>query len=72
MSVQVAQGKRRNAGIPYSDPVGDIAAARVDREREQIELGVIAGMAIQSLLSRHASNTQCADMIRGLSKWITA
>ena len=56
----------------YVDPTGDIAAARVDREREQIELGVIAGMAIQSLLSRHASNTQCADMIRGLSKWITA
>ena len=56
----------------YADPVGDIAAARVDREREQIELGVIAGMAIQSLLSRRASNAQCADMIRGLSKWITA
>ena len=52
--------------------MGDIAAARVDREREQIELGVIAGMAIQSLLSRRATNTQCADMIRGLSKWITA
>ena len=52
--------------------MGDTAAARVDREREQIELGVIAGMAIQSLLSRHATNTQCADMIRGLSKWITA
>ena len=56
----------------YADPVGDTAAARVDREREQIELGVIAGMAIQSLLSRRATNTQCADMIRGLSKWITA
>ena len=56
----------------YVDPVGDTAAARVDREREQIELGVIAGMAIQSLLSRRATNTQCADMIRGLSKWITA
>ena len=55
----------------YADPVGDTAAARVDREREQIELGVIAGMAIQSLLSRRATNTQCADMIRGLSKWIT-
>ena len=58
--------------LGYDDPVGDIAAARVDREREQIELGVIAGMAIQSLLSRRASNAQCADMIRGLSKWITA
>ena len=56
----------------YVDPVGDTAAARVDREREQIELGVIAGMAIQSLLSRRATNAQCADMIRGLSKWITA
>ena len=55
----------------YVDPTGDTAAARVDREREQIELGVVAGMAIQSLLSRHATNTQCADMIRGLSKWIT-
>ena len=55
----------------YVDPVGDTAAARADREREQIELGVIAGMAIQSLLSRRATNTQCADMIRGLSKWIT-
>ena len=56
----------------YVDPTGDTAAARADREREQIELGVIAGMAIQSLLSRRATNTQCADMIRGLSKWITA
>ena len=56
----------------YDDPVGDIAAARVDKERAQIELGVIAGMAIQSLLSKHATNEQCADMIRGLSKWIAA
>ena len=56
----------------YDDPVGDIAAARVDKERAQIELGVVAGMAIQSLLSRRATNEQCADMIRGLSKWITA
>ena len=56
----------------YVDPVGDIAAARVDKERAQIELGVVAGMAIQSLLSRRATNEQCADMIRGLSKWITA
>ena len=56
----------------YVDPVGDIAAARVDKERAQIELGVVAGMAIQSLLSKHASNEQCADMIRGLSKWIAA
>ena len=56
----------------YVDPVGDTAAARVDREREQIELDVIAGMAIQSLLSKRATNEQCADMIRGLSKWITA
>ena len=55
----------------YDDPVGDIAAARVDKEREQIELGVVAGMAIQSLLSKRATNAQCADMIRGLSKWIT-
>ena len=55
----------------YVDPTGDTAAARADREREQIELGVIAGMAIQSLLSRRATNAQCADMIRGLSKWIT-
>ena len=58
--------------LPYADPVGDTAANRADREREQIELDVIAGMAIQSLLSRRATNTQCADMIRGLSKWITA
>ena len=58
--------------LGYADPVGDTAANRVDREREQIELDVIAGMAIQSLLSRRATNTQCADMIRGLSKWITA
>ena len=56
----------------YVDPTGDIAAAHVDREREQIELGVIAGMAIQSLLSRHATNEQCADMMRGLTRWITA
>ena len=56
----------------YVDPTGDTAAARADREREQIELGVIAGMAIQSLLSKRATNEQCADMIRGLSKWITA
>lgn len=56
----------------YVDPTGDTAANRVDRERDQVELGVIAGMAIQSLLSRHATNEQCADMIRGLSKWITA
>ena len=69
MSVQVAQGKRRNAGIPYSDPVGDIAAARVDQARERIELGVVAGMATQSLLSRHATNEQCADMVRGLAPW---
>ena len=58
--------------LGYDDPVGDIAAARVDKEREQIELGVVAGMAIQSLLSPHATNEQCADMIRGLSKWIAA
>ena len=69
MSVQVAQGKRRNAGIPYSDPVGDIASARVDQARERIELGVVAGMATQSLLSRHATNEQCADMVRGLAPW---
>ena len=56
----------------YVDPTGDTAAARADREREQIELGVVAGMAIQSLLSRRASNTQCADMMRGLSRWIAA
>ena len=56
----------------YDDPVGDIAAARVDKERAQIELGVVAGMAIQSLLSPRATNEQCADMMRGLSKWITA
>ena len=58
--------------LGYADPVGDLAANRVDREREQIELGVIAGMAIQSLLSRRATNAQCADMVRGLSKWIAA
>ena len=56
----------------YDDPVGDIAAARVDKERAQIELGVVAGMAIQSLLSPRATNEQCADMIRGLSRWIAA
>ena len=56
----------------YDDPVGDIAAARVDKERAQIGLGVVAGMAIQSLLSPRATNEQCADMIRGLSKWIAA
>ena len=58
--------------LAYPDPTGDIAAARVDREREQIELDVIAGMTIQSLLSRRATNEQCADMVRGLSKWIAA
>ena len=56
----------------YDDPVGDIAAARVDREREQIELSVVAGMAIQSLLSKHATNEQCGDMMRGLSRWVAA
>ena len=58
--------------LAYPDPVGDLAAANVDREREQVELGVIAGMAIQSLLSRRATNEQCADMVRGLSRWIAA
>ena len=58
--------------LAYPDPTGDLAAANVDRERERIELGVVAGMAIQSLLSKHATNEQCADMIRGLSKWIAA
>ena len=58
--------------LAYPDPTGDLAAANVDRERERIELGVVAGMAIQSLLSQHATNEQCADMIRGLSKWIAA
>ena len=53
----------------HLDPTGDTAADRVDREREQIELGVVAGMAIQSLLSRHATNEQCADMMRGLAPW---
>ena len=56
----------------YDDPVGDIAAARVDREREQIELSVVAGMAVQSLLSPRATNEQCADMMRGLSRWVAA
>ena len=55
--------------LGYADPVGDIAAARVDREREEIELGVVAGMAIQSLLSRHATNEQCVAMMRGLAPW---
>ena len=58
---------RRSAA--YLDPTGDVAAARVDREREQIELDVIAGLATQSLLSRHATNEQCADMVRGLAPW---
>ena len=53
----------------HLDPTGDTAADRVDRERERIELGVVAGMAIQSLLSRHATNEQCADMMRGLAPW---
>ena len=53
----------------HLDPTGDVATARVDREREQIELGVVAGMAIQSLLSRHATNAQCSDMTRGLARW---
>ena len=53
----------------HLDPTGDTAADRVDREHERIELGVVAGMAIQSLLSRHATNEQCADMVRGLAPW---
>lgn len=69
MSAQAAQGTRRTAGVGYHDPTGNIAAARVDRQRERSELGVIAGMAIQSLLSRRASNEQLADMVRGLSPW---
>lgn len=61
--------KRLRRSAAYHDPTGDIAAARVDREREQIELDVITGMATQSLLSRHATNEQCADMVRGLAPW---
>ena len=56
----------------YDDPTGDTAAARVDQERDRIELSVIAGMAIQSLLSKRATNEQCADMMRGLSRWLAA
>lgn len=58
--------------LAYQDPTGDTAAQRIDQAAERVELGVIAGMAIQSLHSRHASNMQCADMVRGLSKWIAA
>lgn len=54
---------------PYLDPTGDTATDRVDRERERLELGIVAGMAIQSLMSRRANNEQCADMVRGLSRW---
>ena len=61
--------KRARSSAAYADPTGDIASARVDREREQAELGVIAGVAIQSLLSRHATDEQCADMVRGLAPW---
>lgn len=53
----------------YIDPTGDTAAARVDRARDQMDLNAVAYMAVCSLLSRHASNAQCADMMRGLSRW---
>lgn len=72
MSVQAAQGKRRTAGIPYSDPTGNTAADRVDKARERVELAPIAYMATSTLLSKRATNAQCADMVRHLSKWIAA
>lgn len=53
----------------YADPTGDTATDRVDQWRARIELDVIAGMATSSLLSRRASNRQCADMLIGLSRW---
>lgn len=56
----------------YDDPTGGTATQRVDQARERIEIDVIAGMAISTILSRRATNAQCADMVRGLSKWIAA
>lgn len=58
--------------IGYDDPTGDTATQRVDQARERIELAPIAYMATSTLLSRRATNEQCADMIRHLSKWIAA
>lgn len=68
-SVFVGSEKRRNSVTPYLDPTGNIAAARVDREREEAELRIVAGMAVQSILSRHSTNAQLADMMRGMSRW---
>lgn len=62
----------RGRPISYPDPTGDTASDRVDKRRARIELAPIAYMATSTLLSRHATNAQCADMIRHLSKWITA
>lgn len=53
----------------YSDPTGNAAAANVDNDRDLIELSVVAGMAISSLLSRHATDEQCIAMMIGLSRW---
>lgn len=54
---------------PYADPTADKAIANVMRERSAIELDVVAGMAISSLLSRRATNEQCAEMMIGLARW---
>lgn len=61
--------KRSRRAIQYRDPTGDIAAARVDRERERAELSTVGYMAISSLLSRHATDDQCAEMVRGMARW---
>lgn len=53
----------------YNDPTGDMAAARVDRERMRAELSAVGYMAISSLLSRQATDDQCADMMRGMARW---
>ncbi|WP_193104648.1 hypothetical protein [Brachybacterium sp. FME24] len=63
-------GRRRL--ISYPDTTGDTASDRVDKWRARIELAPIAYMATSTLLSRRATNAQCADMIRHLSKWIAA
>ena len=58
--------------LAYADPTGAEAAANADNERDLIELSVVAGMAISSLLSKGATNEQCADMMIGLSRWWNA
>lgn len=59
----------RKRALSHHDPTGDTAADRIDQARERVELGVVAGMAIQSILSKQATNEQLADMVRGLAPW---